>query len=70
VRAIEALGAIEPPGWLERAIARLLLSAYKRRLAGRLLDEVGWAALDSYILMRRINPYSLDTQRVLEEQGV
>ncbi len=32
VRAIEALGTIEPSGWFERAISRLLLAAYKRRL--------------------------------------
>jgi hypothetical protein len=32
VRAIEALGIIEPTAWFERTIARLLLAAYKRRL--------------------------------------
>lgn len=32
VRAIEALGVIEPTAWFERAIASLLLAAYKRRL--------------------------------------
>jgi hypothetical protein len=32
VRAIEALGTIEPTGPFERALARLLLAAYKRRL--------------------------------------
>ena len=32
VRAIEAPGTIEPSGWFERAIARLLLAGYKRRL--------------------------------------
>jgi hypothetical protein len=32
VRAIEALGTIEPPGPFERALARLLMPAYKRRL--------------------------------------
>ena len=70
MRAIEAMGAIETSGWLERVIARFLLSAYKRRLADRSLDEVGWATLDPYILTHRINPYSLDARRVLEEQGV
>ena len=32
VRAIEALATIEPTGPFERAIAGLLLAAYKRRL--------------------------------------
>jgi hypothetical protein len=32
VRAIEALGTIEPTGPTERALARLLLAGYKRRL--------------------------------------
>jgi hypothetical protein len=32
VRAIEALGTIEPTGPFERASARLLIAAYKRRL--------------------------------------
>lgn len=32
VRAIEALGIIEPSGWFERALARLLLAGYKHRL--------------------------------------
>jgi hypothetical protein len=32
VRAVEALGTIEPTGWFERAIAGLLLASYKRRL--------------------------------------
>jgi hypothetical protein len=31
VRAVESLGVIEPTAWFERAIARLLLAAYKRR---------------------------------------
>jgi hypothetical protein len=32
VRAIEALGTIQPSGPVERALARLLMAAYKRRL--------------------------------------
>jgi len=32
VRAIEAMGTIEPTGPFERALARLLIAAYKRRL--------------------------------------
>jgi hypothetical protein len=39
VRAIEALGTIEPSGPFERLIAGLLLAAYKRRLKG-IVDEV------------------------------
>jgi hypothetical protein len=31
-RVIEALGTIEPTGPVERALARLLMTAYKRRL--------------------------------------
>ena len=31
-RAIEGIGVIEPSAWFERAIAGLLLAAYKRRL--------------------------------------
>ena len=34
VRAIEALGTIQPSGPFERALARLLMAAYKRRLRG------------------------------------
>ena len=34
VRAIEALGTIQPSGPFERALARLLVAAYKRRLRG------------------------------------
>jgi len=32
VRAIEALGTIEPTGPFERALARLLMAAYRRGL--------------------------------------
>ena len=32
VHAIEGLRVIEPSGWFERAIAGLLLAAYRRRL--------------------------------------
>jgi hypothetical protein len=34
VRAIEALGTIQPSGPFERALVRLLTAAYKRRLRG------------------------------------
>jgi hypothetical protein len=43
VRAIEASGVIDPSTWFERAIAGLLLAAYKPRLRatiGRLLSPV------------------------------
>lgn len=43
VRAIEALGEIEPSGWFERALTRLLLAAYKRRLRGILGAVPDWA---------------------------
>jgi hypothetical protein len=42
VRAIEALGEIEPTGWFERALSRLLLAAYQRRLHGILSTVPGW----------------------------
>jgi hypothetical protein len=32
VRAIEALGTIQPTGPFERALSHLLMTAYKRRL--------------------------------------
>jgi hypothetical protein len=34
IRAIEAVGPIQPSGPFERALARLLMAAYKRRLRG------------------------------------
>jgi hypothetical protein len=34
VRATEALGTIQPSGPFERALAHLLMGAYKRRLRG------------------------------------
>ena len=34
VRAIEALGTIQPPDPFERALAHLLMASYKRRLRG------------------------------------
>jgi len=42
VRAIEALGTIEPSGAIERAAARLLLYAYKRRLRGVVEAALVW----------------------------
>ena len=43
VRAIEAIGTIEPSGWFERMIARLLLAAYKQRLKGAIAVLPSWA---------------------------
>ena len=44
VRAIEALGTIEPSGPFERAIARLLQAAYKRRLRAIVENAPSWAS--------------------------
>ena len=44
MRAIEALGTIEPGGPFERAIAGLLLAAYKRRLRGIVEIAPSWVA--------------------------
>ena len=44
VRAIEALGTIEPSGPLERALARLLLAAYKRRLPAIVEAAPSWVS--------------------------
>ena len=40
--AIEALGAAKPTGWFKRAIASLLLAAYKRRLRAIIGAVPGW----------------------------
>jgi hypothetical protein len=42
IHAIEALGEIEPSGWFERMLARLLLAAYQRRLHGILGAVPDW----------------------------
>ena len=42
VRAIEVIGIIEPSAWFERAIAGLLLAAYKRRLRAIVAVEPTW----------------------------
>jgi hypothetical protein len=44
VRAIEALGTIEPTGPFERALARLLMATYKRRLRGIADVAPAWVA--------------------------
>jgi len=42
VRAVEALGTIEPGSPVERAAARLLLFVYKRRLRGVVEVAPSW----------------------------
>ena len=44
VRAIEALGTIEPTGPFERTLARLLQSAYKRRLRAIVAAVPAWVS--------------------------
>jgi len=44
VRAIEALGTIQPTGPFERALARLLLAAYKRRLRAIVKVVLTWVS--------------------------
>jgi hypothetical protein len=43
-RAIAAMEIIEPSDWFERAIAGLLLSAYRRRLRGIVEAAPEWMA--------------------------
>jgi len=45
VRAIEALGTIEPTGPFEWALARLLVVAYKQRLQAIVETASAWAAM-------------------------
>jgi hypothetical protein len=44
VRAIEALGTIQPSGPFERALARLLMAAYKCRLRGIVKLAPAWVS--------------------------
>jgi hypothetical protein len=44
VRAIEALGTIEPTGPFGWALARLLMAAYKRRLRGIVEAAPAWVS--------------------------
>jgi hypothetical protein len=44
VRAIEALGTIQPTGPSERALARLLMAAYKRRLRAIVAAAPAWVS--------------------------
>jgi len=58
VRAIEALGTIEPSGPIERAAARVLLYAYKRRLRGVVAVAPAWMVED--ILLALVEPEFVD----------
>ncbi len=42
VRAIEALGTIEPSGWFERMLAGILMAVYKQRLRGIVETAPAW----------------------------
>jgi hypothetical protein len=44
VRAIEALGTIEPSGWFERWQMRLFQAAYKQRLRAIVAAVPDWVA--------------------------
>jgi hypothetical protein len=44
VRAVDALGTVEPDDPFERALTRLLLAAYKRRLQGTVEAVPAWVS--------------------------
>ena len=54
VRAIEAIGTIQPSGWFERAIARLLLAAYKQRLRAIVAAAPSWVSEEILSASRHI----------------
>lgn len=54
VRAIEALSTIEPSGPVERALARLLLAAYKRRLRAIVGAAPSWVSEEILSVSERI----------------
>ena len=54
VRAIEALGVIEPSGCFERTLARLLLVAYKRRLRAIVGVAPAWVSEEILSASRHI----------------
>ena len=54
VRAIEALGTIEPSGPFERTMARLLMAAYKRRLRAIVEAVPEWVAEEILSASERI----------------
>ena len=49
VRAIEALATIQPTGPFERALARLLIAAYKRCLRGIVACALAWVSDDQML---------------------
>lgn len=56
IRAVEALEVIEPTGWFERAIVRLLVAAYERRL------EVVFTSMPEWVVAK-----ILDASKDFEE---
>jgi hypothetical protein len=55
VRAVEALGSIEPPSSpFERALARLLLAGYKRRLRAIVEVALAWVSEEVLSVGKRI----------------
>ena len=54
VRAIEALGTIEPSGRFERALARPPVAAYKCRLRGIVAATPAWASEEILSASERI----------------
>ena len=54
VRAIEALGTIEPSGPIEQAIAGLLQAAYKRRLRAIIAAAPAWVGEEILSASERI----------------
>ena len=54
VRAIEAIGTIEPTGPFERALARLLSAAYKRRLRAIVEAAPAWVSEEILSASERI----------------
>ena len=54
VRAIEALGTIEPSGPFERIIAGLLMAAYKRRLRAIIGAAPAWVGEEILSASERI----------------
>jgi hypothetical protein len=54
VRAIETLGTIEPTGPIERALAWLLLAAYKRRLRAIVEAVPSWVSEEILSASERI----------------
>jgi len=54
VRAVEALGTIEPTGPFERALLRLLMAAYKCRLRAIVKVAPAWVSEENLSASERI----------------